>query len=67
MPELVWYPRKSTEGTDMKKATPNKALRRAARNAELAAFRDGRRNRAATFVNKRREASRRACRGQHTY
>jgi hypothetical protein len=45
------------------KQKPSKHLRAAARRAELADLRDGRRNRASTFVDRRKEASRRACRG----
>lgn len=39
-----------------------------ARRAErVAAMRDGRRERAATFADRRKEASRRACRGRVDY
>jgi len=44
----------------------SKQLRRAARNAELANLREGRRNRAATFIDRKKEASRKACRKRHT-
>lgn len=39
------------------------AMRRAARAANLADLREGRRVRAQTFVDRKREASRTACRG----
>lgn len=48
----------------MKPAQPSKQLRRAARNAELQHLRDGRRTRAATFTDRKKEASRQACRGK---
>ena len=40
------------------------AARRQAREAQLAALREGRKVRATTFSNRKKEASRRACRGQ---
>lgn len=48
-----------------KKGTPDKEMRRASREADLADLRDGRRNRASTFVDRRKEASRRACRNHN--
>ena len=47
-----------------RKKARRKARRASARNAELADLRDGRRNRATTFTDRRKEASRRACRGK---
>lgn len=43
------------------------ALRRAAGQAKVADLRDGRVRRAQTFVDRRREANRRACRGRVQY
>tara|TARA_Y100000296_G_C5077856_1_gene208308 strand:- start:305 stop:481 length:177 start_codon:yes stop_codon:yes gene_type:complete len=40
------------------------AARRQAREAQLAALREGRKVRATTFSNRKKEASRRACRGR---
>jgi hypothetical protein len=39
-----------------------KALRAAARAAEIEALREGRKNRSNTFANRKKEASRKACR-----
>ena len=41
-----------------------KALRRQAREGYVAALREGRKVRAQTFTNRKREAARRACRGR---
>lgn len=55
---------------DMKKKHANtdtyRAMRAAARDATLDALRDGRKVRAATIPNKRRQADRLACRGKVT-
>lgn len=40
--------------------------KRLAWEANVAEMRDGRRQRAATFTNRKKEASRKACRGRHT-
>jgi len=45
------------------KSREAQAIRRAQREAYVAALREGRRERAATFTDRRREASRKACRG----
>ena len=48
-----------------KKATADtKAIRRATRDLVLDALRDGRKVRATTFKNRKREAARKACRGR---
>lgn len=44
--------------------TASKMMRRANRNAELAALRDGRRTRNTTFTNRKKEANRKACRNK---
>ena len=41
-------------------------MKHTARAAYVAALRDGKRQRAATFTDRRKEASRRACRGRVT-
>ena len=41
--------------------------REARREAIVADLRDGRRQRAATFTDRRKEASRKACRGRYAY
>lgn len=41
-----------------------KALRAAARQAEVNALREGRKNRSVRFVDRKREASKKACRGK---
>lgn len=41
--------------------------KRLAWEANIAEIRDGRKTRAATFVNRRKEANRKACRGRITY
>ena len=50
-----------------RKKARRKARRASARQVELADLRDGRRNRATTFTDRKKEASRRACRGKVTY
>ena len=48
-----------------KKATADtKAIRRGTRELVLVALRDGRKVRATTFKNRKREAARKACRGR---
>ena len=44
--------------------TASKMMRRANREAELIALRDGRRTRSATFTNRKKEANRNACRNK---
>lgn len=52
-----------SKGTD--KVAQRRKLRRVLRrNDYVAALRDGRRERAATFVDRKKEQSRRACRGE---
>lgn len=51
----------------MNSNTTTKAMKRIAWEANLAEIRDGRRQRATTFVDRRKEASRKACRGRITY
>jgi hypothetical protein len=47
----------------MNKTDHFQANRQAARDATVAALRDGRKNRAWSIPNKKKEASRKACRG----
>lgn len=53
----------------MKNSTPTPLIadvaRQARREAIVADLRDGRRQRAARFTDRRKEASRKACRGRH--
>lgn len=44
--------------------TTRTMMRRANREIELAALRDGRRTRAATFTDRKKEANRKACRNK---
>ncbi len=43
----------------------SKAIRRATRENVLSALREGRKNRAVTFKNRKKEQARKACRGRH--
>ena len=52
----------------MKNSKPSettKAIRRATRELYLDALREGRKVRATTYKDKKREAARKACRGRH--
>ena len=42
-------------------------LRRLSRESQVTALREGRKNRAATFVDRKKEGSRRVCRGRVRY
>ena len=44
-----------------------KAMRKASREAELKALREGRKNRAVVFIDRKKEANRKACRKKISY
>lgn len=48
-----------------KTTADTKAIRRGTRENVLSALRDGRKVRATTFTNRKKEQARKACRGRH--
>tara|TARA_Y100000401_G_scaffold50364_1_gene39288 strand:- start:447 stop:605 length:159 start_codon:yes stop_codon:yes gene_type:complete len=44
----------------------SKAMRKASREAQVQALREGRKNRAVVFVNRKKEANKKACRKKFT-
>lgn len=59
-----WYDTLDPMRNHRKATADTKAIRRATREAVLDALREGRKVRATTFTNRKKEASRRACRGR---